>query len=322
MSQLNHTSLSLKNAHHNQEEQSFHDQHLKYDAQVGHIMRPTHFPWVTTLKRQIQRWARPPVQEDVRRFEWNCVCTTTDFYRLVILTLWRHAGKNYTAISIKTSTPKVFVISTMTLSNRNSSQKKIPQESKSLQRNYAILSMIVELEIPSHATYRQYLIDQPKYLELCINTGQYSTSLGEIDLSHVKSDGELFLKIWERYREMRPFRLRRIFSQPVDVHFVRVGFSHYFKASAANNLNLSCVSFAYSGRTKSVSTANPWKCHRRKRWGRITMSSAAPSLLLWGGESFYITFTSVRWVRIHTRLIWNDFPRSWKRACISFSQKG
>lgn len=87
MSQLNHTSLSLKNAHHNQEEQSFHDQHLKYDAQVGHIMRPTHFPWVTTLKRQIQRWARPPVQEDVRRFEWNCVSTTTDFYRLVILTL-------------------------------------------------------------------------------------------------------------------------------------------------------------------------------------------------------------------------------------------
>ena len=106
---------------------------------------------------------------------------------------------------------------------------------------------------------------KPKYLELCINTGQYSTSLGEIDLSHVKSDGELFIKIRERYREMRPFRLRRIFSKPVDVHFVRVGFPHYFKKSAANNLNLSFVSFVYSGRTKLVSTANLWKCHRRKR---------------------------------------------------------
>lgn len=42
---------------------------------------------------------------------------------------------------------------------------------------------------------RQGQPTKPKYLELCINTGQYSTSLGEIDLSHVKSDGELFLKI-------------------------------------------------------------------------------------------------------------------------------
>lgn len=68
-----------------------------------------------------------------------------------------------------------------------------------------------------------------KYLELCVNTGQYSTRLAEIDVSNIKCDGELFIRIRERYSELRRFRLRRIFLTPVDIHFVRV--SHYSPAT-------------------------------------------------------------------------------------------
>lgn len=61
-----------------------------------------------------------------------------------------------------------------------------------------------------------------KFLEVCINTGQYTISLGEIDVTEVENDGELFAKIKQRYHEMRGFRIRRMLLRPVNVHFVRV----------------------------------------------------------------------------------------------------
>jgi hypothetical protein len=61
-----------------------------------------------------------------------------------------------------------------------------------------------------------------KFLELCVNTGQHSIYLGEIEVSDAKSDGELFSRINQRYRELRGFRFQRIFLKPADVHFVHV----------------------------------------------------------------------------------------------------
>lgn len=43
----------------------------------------------------------------------------------------------------------------------------------------------------------------PRFLELCVNTGSYSKTLGEIDITHINSDGELFDSILRMYREKR-----------------------------------------------------------------------------------------------------------------------
>jgi hypothetical protein len=60
------------------------------------------------------------------------------------------------------------------------------------------------------------------FLELCVNTGELDISLGEIDVSNVTSDGELFRRIYQCYKEIRGHRMRRIFLKPVDVHFIHV----------------------------------------------------------------------------------------------------
>ena len=41
----------------------------------------------------------------------------------------------------------------------------------------------------------------PRYLEICINTGNYIKTLGELDITNVSSDGDLFRKIADIYHE-------------------------------------------------------------------------------------------------------------------------
>jgi hypothetical protein len=65
------------------------------------------------------------------------------------------------------------------------------------------------------------------FLELCVNTGELDISLGEIDVSNVTSDGELFRRIYQCYKEIRGHRMRRIFLKPVDVHFIHVSSSEH-----------------------------------------------------------------------------------------------
>ena len=46
----------------------------------------------------------------------------------------------------------------------------------------------------------------PRYLEICINTGQYSKVVEEINITDVKSDGELFTAIAQTYYKARAER--------------------------------------------------------------------------------------------------------------------
>jgi hypothetical protein len=63
---------------------------------------------------------------------------------------------------------------------------------------------------------------QRSFLELCVNTGKFRTTLHEISLVHVGNDGELFTKIKDGYRHLRGFRATRYFLiEPVAVQFVR-----------------------------------------------------------------------------------------------------
>lgn len=71
-------------------------------------------------------------------------------------------------------------------------------------------------------TTAQGLTTQKRYFELCVNTGELDISLGEIDITDVTSDGELFKRIYTEYRNIRGHRMRRFFLKPANIHFVRV----------------------------------------------------------------------------------------------------
>jgi hypothetical protein len=65
------------------------------------------------------------------------------------------------------------------------------------------------------------------YFEICVNSGEYAVVLGEADVSSVKSDGELFDKIWSTYDRMRRSWLRKMFVKPRGIHFVYVSLSYF-----------------------------------------------------------------------------------------------
>lgn len=60
------------------------------------------------------------------------------------------------------------------------------------------------------------------FLELCINTGEHTKTLSEIELSGVGCDGELFNRIRSEYSRLRRFRSRIWLIKPSGVHFVKV----------------------------------------------------------------------------------------------------
>ena len=61
-----------------------------------------------------------------------------------------------------------------------------------------------------------------RFLELCVNTGGYVVSLGEIEVSITISDGDLFDRICTKYRELRGSSWKRMLMHPVNVHYVEV----------------------------------------------------------------------------------------------------
>ena len=60
------------------------------------------------------------------------------------------------------------------------------------------------------------------YFEVCINTGEYTKTLSEIDLRDVGCDGELFKRIRSEFTRLRSFRSRFWLLKPSGVHFVKV----------------------------------------------------------------------------------------------------
>lgn len=72
----------------------------------------------------------------------------------------------------------------------------------------------------------------PRYFELCVSVGQHSVSLGEIIITSVATDGQLFSKIWERYHDIKRSSfgaaIRGWFFKPDDVFFVHVSASKIY----------------------------------------------------------------------------------------------
>jgi hypothetical protein len=62
-----------------------------------------------------------------------------------------------------------------------------------------------------------------KYLALCVNTGGIYKTLGEIEVSAVRSDGHLFNLMKKTYHDLRGFRAKFNFLiKPVEIQFVLV----------------------------------------------------------------------------------------------------
>jgi len=66
-----------------------------------------------------------------------------------------------------------------------------------------------------------------KYFELCVNTGLLDIKLGEIDITDVTTDGQLFEKIRQRYERIRGHRMNRVFVRPTNIHYVKVNSSFF-----------------------------------------------------------------------------------------------
>ena len=62
-----------------------------------------------------------------------------------------------------------------------------------------------------------------KYFELCVNSGKWKITLGEIDITDVKTDQDFFYKVTEKYDSVRGFFAKALcLLEPADIHFIRV----------------------------------------------------------------------------------------------------
>jgi hypothetical protein len=64
-----------------------------------------------------------------------------------------------------------------------------------------------------------------KFTALCVNTGEFNKTLGEIEVNSISTDRQVFQKFKEKYQMLRGFRagaLRWLFIRPVDIRFIQV----------------------------------------------------------------------------------------------------
>jgi hypothetical protein len=111
------------------------------------------------------------------------------------------------------------------------------------------------------------------YLELCINTGEYTKTLREIDLRNVGCDGELFKEIRNEYYRARNFKSRFWLLKPSGVHFVRVSI-----CLINDNVHLLICSHSSQSKTHSVSVS--YKSHFRSHHNAKLMQSTTPTPLV------------------------------------------
>ena len=72
----------------------------------------------------------------------------------------------------------------------------------------------------------------PKFFELCVNTGEFSKTLGEIDVTRVTSDVPFFKLVRQRYREIRGHRIKKHYLlKPIGMRFVHFGLENGHRVS-------------------------------------------------------------------------------------------
>lgn len=88
----------------------------------------------------------------------------------------------------------------------------------------------------SSVSSRNNSVRTATFLELCVNTGEHLIELGEIDLTRVRCDGDLFAAVRKTYNEIRGFRARFWLLKPKAVSYVRVSTSSQLYATTIATL--------------------------------------------------------------------------------------
>jgi len=76
-----------------------------------------------------------------------------------------------------------------------------------------------------------------KFAALCVNTGEFNKTLGEIEVSSIGTDRQMFHKFKTTYQILRGFRagaLRWLLIKPVDIRFIQV-----------HGRDISCIQFCF-----------------------------------------------------------------------------
>jgi hypothetical protein len=114
-------------------------------------------------------------------------------------------------------------------------------------------------------------LSRQAYLELCINTGEYTKTLREIDLRNVGCDGELFKEIRNEYSRARNFKSRFWLLKPSGVHFVRVSIC----PTNGNVHLLICPPHSLQLKTRSVSAS--YRSHIQSHHNAKLTQSTTPT---------------------------------------------
>ncbi|KAF2185911.1 HET-domain-containing protein [Zopfia rhizophila CBS 207.26] len=226
---------------------------------IAHQMLDTHDqdqpPW-WRLKNTLQRFTRPSVPMGYRRLEWTCdcgeemygdydnrdpvaveklasilqrqACVTRTIEKDSIrpgtnrkenISGYKHTSDNSGGGGAGSSAHYSGTFSSTCSEQSGSTQAPASNQAGATGTNDSLANVQSSFEASSGTALRP-TARKKKFLELCVNTGEIDVSLGEIDITDINSDGELFKRIYERYKDLRGHRMRRIFLKPVDVHFI------------------------------------------------------------------------------------------------------
>ncbi|MCJ1264418.1 hypothetical protein MMC22_004289 [Lobaria immixta] len=190
----------------------------------------TLFIWTwQKITHELRSISRPSIQSGHRRIEWVCDCGETlwgDFRDRNPEALAALTASLQCSLSDASSSP------THPINNHqpSSAARQSVSGPKNPVKHYSPASnsncsqpIVCTGSIPS-------VLGTEKYLELCLNTGEYDVSLAEIAISRnqqsIDNDGQLFQEIRKRYQKTRGIIKTPNFHlfKPVDVHFVEFCF--------------------------------------------------------------------------------------------------
>ncbi|CZR58205.1 uncharacterized protein PAC_08096 [Phialocephala subalpina] len=174
-----------------------------------------------TLKNNLKRFFRSRPQTDHWRVEWICECGDNlyaDFQNgsddavNKLATILQSPGVSTSSSRSSTGIP---------LSGVSTSVSRNPSTSSSASLSPRSSTWLPPGSASSNSSVGGPVTPNQSYLEVCVNTSEYTKTLSEIDLRDVGCDGELFHRIRKEYLRLRGFRSRFWLLKPSGVHFVR-----------------------------------------------------------------------------------------------------
>ncbi|MCJ1438964.1 hypothetical protein MMC27_008354 [Xylographa pallens] len=172
--------------------------------------------------RYCNNYYRPRLRSGYRRIEWTCECGERiygdfeDTHSDALDALTIHLQNPGQDITDQHTYQGPVDPNTTTSNHPNQGLYRINNDSQTQQR--------ARLQKPTHIPCTRPPPPEPctpKFLEVCINTGKWHRSLGEIDITRVSCDRELFALIKQRYDEVRGHRSKLFFLEPAKVEWVQ-----------------------------------------------------------------------------------------------------